>query len=465
MATVSKEQTNLTITLVPASGADKPDSVHVEIEREESQENLPTSDVSIPHQLFQFAQGLQDHTVAKNHDLEAIGSIMASVLFPSEECLSLLVTAADTADLVRIRLKCQAPNIAQIPWEYVYVDNFGPEANGFLALNSQFSITRIQAGKGQRFNARRPDGKPRVGAIISSPYGQPQFDAEELANNLESEFKDTEALELLPVSHRNTGKGLGTVLIDNPTILQFLAHGLFEKKPNRKELRKMYNLGLDNDDGSPFHYPATNVGMQMRENGVPMAIFLACDSASVAATDSASSAAQILAAYGVPVVIAMQAPISLGDAKTVSKNFYATLDDVSQFEASVRVARFEVMKSGSPYWGVPTIYYRGLDGDVFGQATDDYSFDQAKLFHNNRDDADQDRKLQDKFLPVWVLPFLVGLGIGIWGYFDDVVKAIWFGAATGALGGALIYTNRCYHRFLLRKFRFFSRRYQRTSKP
>jgi len=315
--------------------------------------------------------------------LIALGRALALLLLPPRQggagtgVRELLAASLDQVgpdDGVRLRLRLP-PQLAALPWEYVYVDRAGggEGMDGFLMLDPRVAIARHEALPAPP-SLPLTSGPLKVIAALASAEGLPQLDLSKEASDLKAAF-DGEA-GIAPVFLEDATLDEILAAIPGAAIFHFAGHGVFS--------RQMGDLpGTYTGAGKLALYDqavdAEQLGINLRGNGVRLAVLGGCETGRRDGVNVWSGIAPALVKQQIPAVLANQLPIKDACAIAFSKQFYGALVGGLPIERAVaagRIAAYNADKDGRD-WGVPVLYMRDADGVLFGGAADAGVRDQA----------------------------------------------------------------------------------------
>jgi hypothetical protein len=270
-------------------------------------------------------------------------------------------------DGLRLRLRLP-PQLAALPWEYVYVDQAGggDGMDGFLALDPRVAIVRHEA-------LAAPDSLPlttgtlKVVAALASAEGLPPLDLTKEQADLQHAFADQPGIA--PTYLTDATLDEIQAAIAGAAIFHFAGHGVFN--------RQMGDLpGTYTGVGSIALYDqavnAEQLGINLRGNGVRLAVLGGCETGRRDGVNVWSGIAPALIKQQIPAVIANQFPITDACAIAFSKQLYGALVGGLSIERAVaagRIAAYNAAPDGRD-WGVGVLYLRDADGILFGGAGD-----------------------------------------------------------------------------------------------
>lgn len=266
-------------------------------------------------------------------------------------------TVADSGDGLRIRLRVNAPDLATVPWEFLY----DPRAAEFLALSRLTPIVRyLELPLGEQTLAVKPP--LRILGLVAAPSDAPALDVQREKARLEQAVQPLQAkgqVELVWLEDQ-TWRGLQAAMQAGPWhIFHFLGHAAFDA-PSGEGM-----LLLAGDDGRATRVSASQLaGLLADHRTLRLAVLNACEGAKGSEQSRFSSIAAGLVRRGLPAVLAMQYEISDRAAIEFTSSFYAALAAGLPIDAAVSEARkaIDLALAGSLEWGTPLLHMRTPDG-------------------------------------------------------------------------------------------------------
>lgn len=264
---------------------------------------------------------------------------------------------------LRLRLHLnQVPELAQLPWEYLY-------HRDFLALSAETPIVRY-LDVPQTIKPLSIKPPLNILVVIASPSDYPKL-------NVEAEWEHLqEALSELK------GRGLVTLKrLPKPTVdelqrelrqgdyhvFHFIGHGDFDPGT------RAGTLLFEDENGKGRRVQSQVLKIFLKdESTLRLAILNACKGARSSQQDPLVGMAQSLVTAGVPAVVAMQFAISDALAITFARSFYQALADNVPVEAALSEAR-KAMFANQPQnalaeWGTPVLFMRAEEGTLLNLA-------------------------------------------------------------------------------------------------
>jgi CHAT domain-containing protein len=261
---------------------------------------------------------------------------------------------------VRIKLRIQAPEVATLPWEYLYDARSGE----YLSLSKYSPIVRY-------LELATPvvpievDPPLRLLAMVASPEDLPALNAERERLRVDAALADLTDAGLIEV---------GWILDGNWRTLQrrldeerwhlfhFSGHGRFDAA------RDEGTVSLVDEHGGSAPFSATQLARMLADQpALRLVVLNACEGARGGSRDIFSGTASILVRRGIPAVLAMQ--YEIGDAAAVefARTFYESLARGTPIDAAVAGARKAISfaRGDSFEWGTPVLTTRAPDGVLF----------------------------------------------------------------------------------------------------
>jgi hypothetical protein len=332
----------------------------------EAQRAVP---VEIDAQLRRRVRSLEARGLTSVEEVVEVGRDLGDVLLPPDARRLLMEerSAASTRG-ARLRIRIRAiPELAALPWEYVYIADgdaraVSDDAFGFLALNREVSIVRLELNE----QTRRDDllepvkGKLRVAVLTAEPAGYSgtplDLAAEECAIRAALEHTPH---DLIPRAHA-TRETLDEVLRSEQVhVFHFAGHGEFDPRTGQGSI--VLEAAAD-----AVRVAGETLAMNLQGVGVRLAVLDACSTAQEEGVRPWSGVARALLRARIPAVVGMQYKVQDESAIAFSTALYGALAQGESLDAAVSHARLAVyalwQAKKSPWerdWGVPVTYLRG----------------------------------------------------------------------------------------------------------
>lgn len=260
---------------------------------------------------------------------------------------------------LRLRLRlADVPELAALPWEYLY----SPSEKRFLSLSTQTPIVRY-LGLTQTVSSLNVQLPLRILVMIANPYDAPPLDGEQEWQRLQKALLPLEEQGLIKLERlpKGTYNALQRQLRkQNYHIFHFIGHGIFDS------LTQKSGILLENDHRKSHFVSAEKLGTLLHDHGSLRLVLLnACEGARASLADSFGGTAQYLVQQGIPAVMAMQLPIQDKSAIAFASEFYAALADGYPVDAALSEGRKLLTQKHHLAWGIPVLYMRSPDGQLF----------------------------------------------------------------------------------------------------
>ncbi|MBI2204741.1 MAG: CHAT domain-containing protein [Candidatus Rokubacteria bacterium] len=282
------------------------------------------------------------------------------------DCLTRSIDrAARDGATLRIRLRLgDAPELADLPWEYLY----DKQHDRLLGLHVDTPLVRYLdlPTAIPTLTVAPPLG---ILVVASSPRDAAALNvAREIENVRESLARVTPAIATIdylgPNSpHRATLDNLIARLRQPGRyhVIHFIGHGGFDASVEGGFLL------LENEHEYKEDVAGHELALLFQAHrSIRVVVLNACEGARSSPADPFSGVAQTLVKDGIPAVVAMQAEITDEAAIIFAGEFYSTLADGQTIEAAVVRARVALyLNRRHVEWGTPVLYSRAPDGRVF----------------------------------------------------------------------------------------------------
>ncbi|NMO51756.1 CHAT domain-containing protein [Actinoplanes sp. TBRC 11911] len=258
---------------------------------------------------------------------------------------------------LRISLRLDSPELAQLPWETL----FDPELRVYLCRREP--LVRHVANDGSEPLAIQPP--LRILAMASSPRGLARLDVDaekaHLANALAGQL-DAGRVELTWLPEASWDRLHEHLLDGDWHVLHFVGHGDYDARSDEGL------IALVGHDGGPDLVEASRFADLLGEaQPKPRLVVLnSCSSADGGVHDVLSSTGAALVNSGIDAVAAMQFAVSDGAAARFARGFYTALAKGRRVDEAVQSGRLEILGVGKTLeWITPVLYVRGEATQLF----------------------------------------------------------------------------------------------------
>jgi hypothetical protein len=271
-----------------------------------------------------------------------------------------LARATQLGKRLRLRLNILAPELATLPWEFLY----DPLQQEFVCLRPDTVIVRYleSALPTPPFKVALP---LYVLAMIASPSDQALLDIAREKQRLVDALHPLEQRGLVKLRwvEGQTVQALHQALLQRDWhIFHFIGHGGMDPRLQEGV------LALANERGMTHLLSATDLGRLLAlHHPLRLVVLNACQGALGNKRDLFSSTAATLASKGIPAVLAMQYDISDQAAIEFTRGFYGALAAGISVDGAVTHARAAISVGArkSLEWVTPVLYLRSPSGLLF----------------------------------------------------------------------------------------------------
>ncbi|MEO1760979.1 MAG: CHAT domain-containing protein [Cyanobacteria bacterium J06629_18] len=305
---------------------------------------------------------LIEHQVKDAQLLKGLGRELYEALFPDKINARFHATVAAAKaqnERVRLRLIFESPELASLPWEFLYDEG----TDIFLGNNPDTVLSRyidVPLAKREIKSASLP---LKVLLVISTPANLAQLDVageeklirEALGKHIEAGNIELDVLKAATI--RNINQKLRE---KSYNVFHFIGHGVFEN--NQGFIALEDNNGksklLDDERFANFFLGNSNVGL---------VVLNSCQGAAVGSNQVFAGTAPNLVRRGIPAVVAMQYSIFDNTAKIFADEFYRTLALGYPVDEAIQTTRNAIsMEVGLDKrdFATPVLYMRASDGII-----------------------------------------------------------------------------------------------------
>ncbi|MGB3758334.1 MAG: AAA-like domain-containing protein [Rivularia sp. (in: cyanobacteria)] len=294
--------------------------------------------------------------------LKALGSQLYQALFPDKINARFHATIAGAKanqESVRLRLVFESPELAALPWEFLYDE----DNNIFLGNNTETVLSRYIDVPLQKRDIKAASLPLKVLLIISTPTDLATLDAageEKLIREALGKHIETGEIEL-DILKEASIRNINQKLREKPyNIFHFIGHGVFENNQGFIAL-------VDNNSKSKLLNDESFANFFLGDRHVDLVILNSCQGATVSSSQAMKGTAPNLVRRGIPAVVAMQYTILDSTAKLFTDEFYRTLALGYPVDAAIQSTRNAIsMEVGLDKrdFATPVLYMRARDGII-----------------------------------------------------------------------------------------------------
>ena len=238
--------------------------------------------------------------------------------------------------------------------------------DGFLALDPRIAIVRHET-LAAAANPPLLTGDIKVITAIAEPDGLPPLDLDREQRVLNDGLK---GLDLVVQRCPDVTMAKLQPLLEGAGVFHFAGHGDFAKQigPRPGTYTGSGFLAFQDE-----RVDAQQLAINLRGHGVRLAVLAACQTGRRDGFTVWSGIAPALIKAEIPAVVANQYAIKDSTAIAFSQQFYQALAGGLPIERAVtagRIGAYNKDKTGRD-WGVPVLYMRAADGNLFEGAADE----------------------------------------------------------------------------------------------
>lgn len=262
---------------------------------------------------------------------------------------------------LRIRLRIEAPELAALPWEFLYDEAAGDHVS---LLRETALIRYLEMGRTSETLTLQPP--LRILGMVASPSDLATLDVERekgLIRIALAPLIEAHQIEIAWVdgqSWRDLDRALqGGVW----HIFHFIGHGDFDEQSGEGRIALS-----DESSGRMNLLRATQLGRLFSNHpSLRLAVLNACEGARPSEGRIFSSTGAILALRGIPAVVSMQYEITDKAAIEFARGLYDAIARQLPVDAAVQEARIamSMAEADGTEWATPVLYLRSPDGKLF----------------------------------------------------------------------------------------------------
>jgi tetratricopeptide (TPR) repeat protein/sugar lactone lactonase YvrE len=269
--------------------------------------------------------------------------------------------ARDEGAQLRLVLRIRSPELARLPWEFL----FDSGRQDYLGLSLPLVRYPQVLAPRQPLTVAAP---LRILGMVARPGDQDILEVDDEKRRLRAALQGLERdglVELVWVRGQ-TYSDLEDVMDHGPWhVFHFVGHGGYDRDSDEG------TIALASEQGRTDAVGADDLSRLLGEHyTLRLVVLNACDTGRGGALDVFSSTAGALVRRGIPAVVAMQFAISDEAAVRFAQTFYQNVAKRLPLDTSVMRARRALRraKKDTLEWGTPVLYLRAPDGRVFDTA-------------------------------------------------------------------------------------------------
>jgi CHAT domain-containing protein len=259
---------------------------------------------------------------------------------------------------LRLVLRIRPPELAVLPWEFMY----DTRRDDYLSLS--MPLVRYPEIL-EPVRPLRVTGPLRILGMVARPTGYDALDVDgekaHLRRALDPLIREG-GVHLGWATGETWRDLLHALSTSSWHVVHFIGHSGFDPVAGEGVFY------LPGDGGENYQLRASHLAQLLSPHHALRLVMLnSCDSAAGSDNDLFSSAAAALVRRGIPAVLAMQFEISDSAAVEFTRSFYEAVAAGEPVDIAVRDARLSVCLSrpNSLEWGIPVLFLRQRDGRIF----------------------------------------------------------------------------------------------------
>jgi HSP20 family molecular chaperone IbpA len=261
---------------------------------------------------------------------------------------------------LRLKLRIHPPELATLPWEFLYDSRLAE----YVCLSRETPVIRY-IELPQTIKILEVPLPLRILVMIACPQDLPLIDVEIEKQRIKNATMELQKEGLMDVAFMegSTWRDLQKYLQGGPWhVFHFIGHGGFDLNSDEGL------IVLTNDEGNKSYLTATKLARLLADHkSLRLVLLNSCEGAKGSKNDIFSSTATVLVRRGILAVLAMQYEITDRAAIEFARAFYEALVRSLPVDASVAEAR-KAVDLAMPFtleWGTPVLYMRSTNGVLF----------------------------------------------------------------------------------------------------
>ncbi|MGB3640791.1 MAG: AAA-like domain-containing protein [Rivularia sp. (in: cyanobacteria)] len=330
--------------------------------RASSQQGEVSGELRWERNQIKLSLQLIDSAQTNSELFKALGSQLYQALFPDKinaRFHATIAAAQANQESIRLRLIFESPELASLPWEFLYDE----DTNTFLGNNTETVVSRYIDVPLQKRDIKAASLPLKVLLVISTPTNLASLDAageEKLIRSALAKHIEAGNIELDVLQAATIGN-INQKLREKPyNVFHFTGHGVFDNNKGSIAL-------VDNNNKSKLLNDESFANFFLGDRHVDLVILNSCQGATVSSSQAMSGTAPNLVRRGIPAVVAMQYTILDSTAKLFTDEFYRTLALGYPVDAAIQSTRNAIsMEVGLDKrdFATPVLFMRAKDGII-----------------------------------------------------------------------------------------------------
>lgn len=261
----------------------------------------------------------------------------------------------DKFEGLRVKLLVKQPELALLPWEYVFDETSRDPARTYLSLSSRSPLVRFHEAA---MPAHQAITAPlNVLGMIVNPGGEwDRLDVDAEKRGIEAAIDkvgDEELVNLRWVIGDTVDDLLDMLSSNDWHVFHFIGHGGTDTvEEGGKRRTESYMVFGDGKGGAKKITPTQLATILQTASHLRLAVLNCCDSG------SGASPGEALVRSGIAASVAMQFPVSNDAAVCFASRFYNALVTGQTVEKALTIGRVAMQVSNPVEWGIPVLFTR-----------------------------------------------------------------------------------------------------------
>jgi len=327
---------------------------------------LPFSNLELENFILKIGsahRGIRRINTPEMQAVREFGAKLFESIFTGDvrACLISSENAATSEGMgLRVKLRLDAPDLINIPWEFLYDASHGR----FLALFEKTPIVRYIdiMDRTEPLKVKLPLS---MAVMISSPEDYPALDVDREKANLGNAVKELVRNGMLNITWMEQASlpALQDQLMRGQYhIFHFIGHGGFD------EANQDGILVMEDEYKRGYFVSGERLATLLgNQPSLRLVVLNSCEGGRTSSTDPFAGVATTLVRTGsVSAVVAMQLAITDQAAITFAQGLYNAIALGYPVDAAVTQARLAIYATNNDVeWGTPVLYMRSPDGLIF----------------------------------------------------------------------------------------------------
>jgi hypothetical protein len=310
-------------------------------------------------EIWHILQAIEEDLTQEEH-LKRLGSILFDALFDkkiSNQFAALKAEAENMGRGIRLRLIFENPEIAALPWEFLYEES----TNTFLANDPKTALSRYIDVPLRRQEIKPASLPLKMLLVISSPSDLDPLDSEGEEGLIRKALEKHISSGLIQIDtiSKATIDAIYQKMNDKAyNVFHFIGHGVFGNNKGHVAL-------VDEDGRASLLDDEAFANLFLGRRGLGLVILNSCEGAMTSSGQVFRGMAPCLVQRGIPAVVAMQYTILDSTAKIFAEEFYRSLARGEPVDRAVQSARNLIsikVKLDNRDFATPVLFMRAKDG-------------------------------------------------------------------------------------------------------